>query len=299
MRGFARLGGARVHTLEAVVIMSSITETVPVPAHDVTSPSASLIAEKPHAKKSVPPEFSWDSVLQYERPYFRWKYRIGRTFSVLLLVAAAPAIAILALLVRLTSRGPGLYHQRRLGRHGRVFTIHKLRTMRQDAERSTGAVWASPDDDRTTRFGRFLRKTHLDELPQLWNVARGEMALVGPRPERPELAQRLAARLPDYALRLAVRPGIAGLAQVNLPPDTDLESVRRKLVLDLEYIRTAGAILDVRILGWSAFRLLGISAERLTRWFGLERSVPSERSARSPRRKSPQAARRGRAYRPR
>jgi hypothetical protein len=154
----------------------------------------------------------------------------------------------------------------------------KIRTMRQDAEAGTGAVWTtSIRDPRITLLGRILRWTHLDELPQLWNVLRGDMVLVGPRPERPEFTGKLARAIPGYLDRLAVLPGITGLAQVNLPADSDLESVRRKLVLDFEYVRRASFSLDLRIVLCTCFRVLGIRSRRLRRLCGLYRS-PEELS---------------------
>ncbi|MBX9789744.1 MAG: sugar transferase [Pirellulales bacterium] len=202
------------------------------------------------------------------RPYFRLKYAAGRVMAALLLVPALPLIGVLVLLVRATSRGPGIYRQVRVGAGGRSYVMYKIRTMRHDAEASSGPVWAAPNDARMTRLGHFLRKVHLDEFPQLFNVVKGEMALIGPRPERPEFTEILTQQLPGYLDRLQVKPGITGLAQINLPPDTDLDSVRRKLVLDLEYIRQAGVTLDLRILACTSLRLVGCSgqlASRLTR----------------------------------
>jgi lipopolysaccharide/colanic/teichoic acid biosynthesis glycosyltransferase len=174
-----------------------------------------------------------------------------------LLVLAAPAVAAAALLVRLTSRGPAFYSQTRLGRGGRPYRIYKLRTMRHDCERLSGPQWSRARDPRVTPLGRLLRKTHLDELPQLWNVLRGEMSLVGPRPERPEFVPELERALPNYRARLLVRPGLTGLAQVQLPPDADLESVRRKLRYDLYYVRRFGFWLDVRLLASTALHVVG------------------------------------------
>jgi len=196
---------------------------------------------------------------------------LGRIAALLLLVAGAPIIGLLVALVRLTSRGPGLYHQVRVGQHGRIFVMYKIRTMVEDAERSGGAQWARINDPRTTRIGRLLRKFHLDELPQLVNVVKGEMAIIGPRPERPELVHVLAQEIPGYYNRLAVLPGITGLAQINLPPDTDLQSVRRKLALDLEYIRTASLWLDLRMVCWTVLRLAGAPFRLATSALGLRR----------------------------
>src|SRR5262249_51340293 len=128
------------------------------------------------------------------------------------------------------------------------YRIYKLRTMAHNCERLTGACWAKVQDPRVTNLGKFLRCTHLDELPQLWNVLRGEMSLIGPRPARPEFVLRLQEPLPRYGERMRARPGVTGLAQVQLPADTDLESVRRKLHCDLYYIERFHFWLDVRIL---------------------------------------------------
>src|SRR5262249_55106805 len=145
-----------------------------------------------------------------------------------------------------------------LGRFGRPFLIYKLRTMTHNCEQESGVRWAVPGDPRVTRLGRFLRKTHLDELPQLWNVLRGDMSLVGPRPERPEFVPGLERAIPGYRPRLLVKPGVTGLAQVQLPADTDIPSVRRKLAYDLYYIRSGGLWLDLRLLASTALRLAGV-----------------------------------------
>jgi lipopolysaccharide/colanic/teichoic acid biosynthesis glycosyltransferase len=171
--------------------------------------------------------------------------------------------------VKLTSRGPAFYSQFRLGLNGRPFRIYKIRTMRQDAERHSGACWSTRGDPRVTLLGRFLRKTHLDELPQLWNVLRGDMSLVGPRPERPEFVPTLERAIPGYRDRLLVRPGVTGLAQVRLEADTDLDSVRRKLLYDLEYVRTVSLWLDVRLVICTAFHMAGVPYRTLGRLFGL------------------------------
>jgi lipopolysaccharide/colanic/teichoic acid biosynthesis glycosyltransferase len=191
-----------------------------------------------------------------------------------LLVLAAPLIGGLVLLVRLTSRGPGIFRQTRVGQGGRIFTMYKLRSMRIDAEAGRGPTWSGGvEDPRITPLGYWLRRLHLDELPQLWNVVRGEMALIGPRPERPEFVQFLADQIPGYLDRLAVPPGITGLAQINLPPDTDLASVQRKLILDCEYIRTASPWLDLRILLCTALRMVWIKGPWISRLLGLERTA--------------------------
>src|SRR5207237_8024520 len=125
--------------------------------------------------------------------------------------------------------------------------------------------WSTCGDNRITAFGRLLRRSHLDELPQLWNVLRGDMSLIGPRPERPEFVPQLERALPHYRARLNVRPGVTGLAQVQLPPDTDIESVRRKLAHDLYYIRHLSPWLDVRLLACTVFYAMGIPFRMLSR----------------------------------
>jgi lipopolysaccharide/colanic/teichoic acid biosynthesis glycosyltransferase len=146
----------------------------------------------------------------------------------------------------------------RLGRYGRPFRIYKIRSMTHNCEKQSGVQWSRPSDPRVTRVGRVLRKLHIDEFPQLWNILRGEMSLVGPRPERPELIVTLEQALPRYRERLSVRPGLTGLAQVQLPPDTDLESVRRKLRYDLHYVALAGVLMDVRLLAATAVHVAGL-----------------------------------------
>jgi lipopolysaccharide/colanic/teichoic acid biosynthesis glycosyltransferase len=179
-------------------------------------------------------------------------HSVKRAFDVIvagfLFVAAAPVILAIAILVRLSSPGPALYSQTRLGLFGRPFRIWKLRTMMHDCERSSGARWALRSDPRVTTIGRFLRLSRLDELPQIWNVLKGDMSLVGPRPERPEFIAILEQSIPDYRKRMLVRPGITGLAQVYLPPSTGIPSVRKKTVYDLYYLRHMAIGLDLRLI---------------------------------------------------
>src|SRR5262245_35725785 len=184
--------------------------------------------------------------------------------ALVLLLVSLPVLVVVAALVKATSRGPVLYRQTRLGRYGRPYTLYKIRTMVADSERH-GAVWSKPGDPRVTRVGRFLRRTHLDELPQLWNVLRGHMSLVGPRPERPEIIPALAAAVPHYCERLRVRPGLTGLAQVQLAADTGLDSVRQKVTYDLWYLERCGVGLDLRILLATALKLCGVRFGAL-RW---------------------------------
>jgi lipopolysaccharide/colanic/teichoic acid biosynthesis glycosyltransferase len=192
------------------------------------------------------------------RWYLSAKHAADFVLAALLAVPAVPCMLLAALLVKLTSRGPAFYSQSRVGENGRLFTIWKIRSMIHNCESLTGPRWSMPGDPRVTRVGALLRASHLDELPQLWNVLRGEMSLIGPRPERPEFVPELERELPGYWQRLTVRPGVTGLAQVQLPPDSDLTSVRRKLAHDLYYIRHLGPWLDVRLLACTACYALGL-----------------------------------------
>ena len=218
--------------------------------------------------------------------YFRRKAVLDRVLAALLLVPGLPMIGLLILLVRLTSRGPGIYRQIRVGQGGRKFAMYKIRTMRHDAATrapsqrwsrmvpASGPMWTHARDPRITPMGRLLRRLHLDELPQLLNVLKGDLSLVGPRPERPEFVHVLAEAIPGYLNRLVVPPGVTGLAQLNLPPDSDLMSVRRKLVLDREYIEQAGLLLDTRLLCCTSLRMLKLPERWMLAIFGLRRDVP-------------------------
>jgi len=182
------------------------------------------------------------------------------------IILTLPLWILIAIAVKLTSRGPVIYTQTRVGLDkrttgdrpndprrrqdigGRPFRIYKFRTMTLDAERGTGAVWASKNDGRVTALGRWLRQFRLDELPQLINVLRGEMNVVGPRPERPAIVADLRVKIPDYQVRQRVRPGITGHAQVNLEYDSNLDDVKQKVGYDLEYIARQGFWADIWIM---------------------------------------------------
>lgn len=167
------------------------------------------------------------------------------------LLLVSPVLALVALAVKLDSKGPVLYSQERLGRFGEPFQIFKFRSMIVDAE-SAGPVWATLGSDaRITRIGRFLRRSHLDELPQLFNVLRGEMSLVGPRPERPCFVDDLNREIPRYEERLLIKPGITGLAQVHYRYDANIADVKRKVRFDRLYVRRMCLMLDARIMAWT------------------------------------------------
>ena len=163
------------------------------------------------------------------------------------LVLLLPVMIVIGFLVRLTSRGPIFYRQIRVGINNHPFLIYKFRTMRSDAEKN-GPQWARRNDPRVTALGAFLRRTHLDEIPQLINVLKGEMSLVGPRPERPIFVSDLSQKIEGYPLRLRVKPGITGLAQVYHRYDESIEDVKVKLSWDLRYVQTCGFFMDIKII---------------------------------------------------
>jgi len=205
------------------------------------------------------------SVVTHDIPPEGPRRVVNVVVAFLLLVLTAPLMVLLAIAVKLTSPGPVFYTQTRIGldrrrdltsHHrrvddlgGRPFLIYKFRTMRVDAERDTGAVWAAQNDHRVTWVGRFMRLFRLDELPQLLNVLQGEMNLVGPRPERPGIFRDLKQQIEDYPLRQRVRPGITGLAQINQQYDSCLEDVKRKVEYDIAYIAHRQSVWeDVKIM---------------------------------------------------
>lgn len=182
------------------------------------------------------------------------------------LIVITPVLFLVAIAVKFTSRGPILYAQTRVGLDrrwrstlalherrledlgGQVFTIYKFRTMRVDAERGSGAVWAQENDPRVTRLGKYMRLLRIDELPQFWNVLLGDMNIVGPRPERPSIVSRLREDIPEYQCRHRVKPGITGLAQINQKYDASLDDVRSKVRWDLRYLREQGILVDLGIM---------------------------------------------------
>ncbi len=172
------------------------------------------------------------------------------------LLVLLPFFPLVALLVKLDSPGPILFRQNRIGEAERLFTIYKFRTMRQDAEQGTGAVWAQQDDPRVTRLGRFMRKCRIDEIPQLFNVLIGDMSLVGPRPERPEFVETLKQIVPYYSERHFVKPGVTGWAQVCYPYGSSVEDALEKLRYDLFYTKNISLSLDLRVI----FNTIGVVA---------------------------------------
>ncbi len=180
--------------------------------------------------------------------YFRIKTLVDRSMTLALSLIALPIMAIVALAVMICDGRPIFFRQVRVGKDGCTFRIWKFRTMRRDAERRTGAVWSNATDSRVTKIGRWLRCSHLDELPQFINVLTGEMNLVGPRPERPEFVKPLSEQVPGYMKRTQVRPGITGLAQLRLGYDESFAGIPEKVDCDLRYIRGATCFGDLKLL---------------------------------------------------
>lgn len=194
---------------------------------------------------------------QHQGPPFRlwWRLVLKRVVDFVCALAAlvvlAPVMAVIALAIKLDSVGPVFYVQERVGHFGELFKIFKFRTMRTDAE-ANGPVWCAGDEDpRMTKLGAFLRRTHLDEVPQVFNVLVGEMSLVGPRPERPCFVEQLDRMVPRYDERLFIKPGITGLAQVHYRYDASIDDVKRKLRFDLLYVKRMCLALDAKILAWT------------------------------------------------
>mgnify|MGYP003394110485 CR=1 FL=1 len=196
-----------------------------------------------------------------KRQFLRLKEALDRIFAAMGLLVLLPALAVICVIVKMTSRGPAFHRQQRVGQNGRLFSILKVRTMVENAECKTGPVWAQDNDPRVTRFGRFLRNTHLDEIPQLINVLKGDMSLVGPRPERPVFVEKFKRTIPGYEQRLMVKPGITGLAQVYHTYDSTIRDVRKKLAYDLLYIKRMCMMTDLLILFLTVRCLTGRGAK--------------------------------------
>ncbi len=178
-------------------------------------------------------------------------------FALILIVLLLPFFALVALAIRLESPGTIFYSQQRVGKNGKIFSVYKFRSMVQDAEKLSGPVWAQKEDPRITKVGRFMRKTRIDELPQLMNILKGDMSFIGPRPERPFFVESFKKQIPMYTKRLKVKPGVTGLAQVTVGYDETLEDVKEKIRCDIEYIEHADSIkMNLKILWKTIFVVL-------------------------------------------
>jgi len=181
-----------------------------------------------------------------------WEAEIKRLMDIVVsagvLIVGAPFWLIVAAAIRINSPGPTIYKQLRVGRNGKNFIMHKFRSMYHDAEKRSGPTWASKGDPRITPVGKFIRKTRLDEIPQFWNVLKGEMSLVGPRPERPFFVEQLKSEIPWYVRRIKMKPGITGWAQVKHKYDASIEDVKQKVMYDLYYFENMSLALDIKII---------------------------------------------------
>lgn len=188
-------------------------------------------------------------VIRLARRYFELaKETVDIVLGTIALILALPLLIVTAAIIKLSSKGPVVFTQLRVGQDGKLFKMYKLRTMYTDAELDSGAVWAQQNDPRIIPVCRWMRRSHVDELPQIINVIKGDMSLVGPRPERPEILDELEKLYPQIRKRLAVRPGITGLAQVRNGYDTTVDAFRRKLEADLEYIDQRKWATELRIM---------------------------------------------------
>ena len=217
-------------------------------------PVMDLAAYTESARSEVPIDSLKGSWLVYGHGFVQGRVRqaLKRAFdilsSALLLILLSPVMLLTAVAIKLDSRGPVLYRQERVGLRGRSFMCIKFRSMRVDAEKDGVARWASKDDPRITRIGMFLRKSRIDELPQLWSVLTGEMSLVGPRPERPAFVEDLKGQIPFYEIRHTVKPGITGWAQVRYHYGASMDDAKRKHQFDLYYVKNNSLVLDLLVL---------------------------------------------------
>jgi lipopolysaccharide/colanic/teichoic acid biosynthesis glycosyltransferase len=181
-------------------------------------------------------------------PFSFFKRTLDLVISFIGLIFFGPIILLVGMFIKFNSPGPVFYKQERVGKNSKTFLMYKLRTMIKDAEAKTGPVWAKRNDSRITGMGYFLRRSHIDELPQLFNVLKGEMSLVGPRPERPEIIEKFNHLIPNYEKKLSIKPGITGYAQIRHKYDETLRDVKTKLKYELFYIQRMCLMLDLKIL---------------------------------------------------
>ncbi len=206
-------------------------------------------------RKKVPVHHIHDKWIVLEQGFQIYSHeyvgKIKRIMDVLIsflgLILATPIMIIASILIKLESRGPAFFSQKRVGLNDKEFTIYKLRSMRNDAEKN-GAVWAKENDNRVTKLGRFIRKVRIDELPQLWNVLKGDMSLIGPRPERMVFVKELEEELPYYYIRHTVKPGLTGWAQINYPYGATKKDALEKLEYELYYIKNMSILFDIKIM---------------------------------------------------
>lgn len=213
-----------------------------------TNKESPLMAPEPGTMVLISTGFAGWFIRFARRRFHEFKRVFDIIASAIGLVIVSPLIAFAAVIIKIVSPGPVFFTQERVGWGGKPFKIYKIRTMRLDAEKNTGPVWAKEDDPRLIKFGKVIRKMHLDELPQLYNVLKGDMSIIGPRPERPVFVKELSEKIADYPKRVNIRPGITGLAQVWHKYDETIKDVRKKVKYDLLYIREMCFMVDLRIM---------------------------------------------------
>ena len=240
---------------EHMIVFSAmiIASAVMLAATSVWAVSSGVLAQETSVWQSLGLVFSASGIVGVFAAVIRQRYAIIKRISDIAwvslgLLVVSPVLVTVIAIIKLTSKGPAIYTQERVGKGGRIFKMYKLRSMVVNAEEFTGPVWAQENDPRVTWIGRILRKTRLDEIPQFFNILKGEMSLIGPRPERPEFVARLSREIEDYPKRLDVAPGITGLAQVWSKYDETVQDVRRKVKYDLLYIRQMCLTADLGIL---------------------------------------------------
>jgi exopolysaccharide biosynthesis polyprenyl glycosylphosphotransferase len=243
---------------------SNLIKTIDGKSQIEESKSSQVLEDVSRQKYSRVPEPSTlalfgSGILSMVIAFLRKTYNITKrvmdlTVAVLALLILSPLCLLVALLIKLTSKGPVFYSQVRSGKDGKFFDIYKFRTMKVDAEKESGPVWAKSKDDRITPVGNFLRKSRIDEIPQFINVLQGDMSIIGPRPERPVFIEKLKDQISDYPKRLSIKPGITGLAQVHHRYDESIADVRKKVKYDILYIKKMCFWTDLRIMG----RTLGV-----------------------------------------
>jgi sugar transferase (PEP-CTERM system associated) len=229
-----------------------VRELLTLRLHGIKVEEASGLLEKISGKMQIedlrPSSLLFSEGFRLNTTFLLFRRLLSRTAALVLLLICLPMIPFIMLAIKLDSRGPVFYKQRRVGRRGRTFNVVKFRTMRTDAESTSGPKWAQKNDPRVTGVGKFLRKSRIDEIPQLWNVLRNDMGFIGPRPERPEFVEMLEKEIPYYQLRHIIAPGVTGWAQIKYPYGSTLEDAKEKLQYDLYYIKHMSYALDLFIM---------------------------------------------------
>ena len=243
-------------TWAALTLFDSQTDSEVISSKTEDANEVNLSAAKPSRTRAPEPStlvlfgggFFGMVISLIRKTYALAKRAFDIVLSVIGVILLSPLFLFAIILIKVTSKGPVVFTQTRLGKDGKSFKIFKFRTMRVDAEKETGPIWASENDPRLIPSGKFLRKAHIDEIPQFFNVLMGDMSVIGPRPERPEFVEKLKGQIPEYERRLEIKPGITGLAQVWHRYDETIEDVKKKIKYDILYIKKVCLWTDLLIL---------------------------------------------------